>query len=183
MQVSLQTPQAMGQTSAPMFGAGAEKNTLNNLIETHGEHADVSGAPANATFSNRPIMTTAVMKGGTDALIGKPFENNAGETVYLKGFQDTEKPAAVGGTSGGVNKNEGISFDSDVKIIEKPKPFTPEIQEEPSTSAVSTSSNPMEDILKFLVSLLASLFGGLANGSGTDNNDNTQAQSDPNNMP
>ena len=202
MQVFSQTLPAMNQNAAasqsgaqasgPVFGAEAEKNTLNNLIEANGEHATVPGAPANAMFSNSPIMTTMEMKAGPNALIGNAFENNAGETVYLKGFKDTtEQDTAeqntktvdiLRGNPGSANKSEGISFGGNTKVVELTKIFSPETPEETSAPAASASSNPMEEVLKFLVSLLASLFGGSDSGSGTNNNANTQAETNSNNI-
>lgn len=177
-------PQISKVASAPVFGAEAEKDTLNKLIEANGEHATVPGAPANATFSNSPLMTTMEMKSGPDALIGNAFENNAGETVYLRGFQDTAEKNTKTLSPFGANaipesKSEGISY-GETKLVELPKLAVPKEQDELTTSAASasSSSNPMEDMLKFVVSLLASLFGGSANGSdtnssGTNNSANT----------
>jgi len=176
MQAVSQSLPAMGQSESPVamppvFGAEAEKNTLDSLIKTHGEHASVPGAPANATFSSNPIMTTMEMKAGPDALIGNPFENNAGETVFLSGFQDSEQQAGI---SGGLNINQGISFDDDVTITEKPRPSFLEAQEDPNTAIAPTSSNPMDDIFKFLMTLLASLLGNPEN-----KNDTTEADQPP----
>lgn len=167
-----QISQASETASAPIFGAESEKDTLNKLIEANGEHATVPGAPANATFSNNPIMTTMEMKTGPDALIGNAFENNAGDIVYLSGFkkpaeQNTELLSPFGGNAIPVDKSEGISF-GETKVVELPKLAVPEEQDELSTSAASASSNPMEDMLKFLVALLASIFGDSANNSGTN---------------
>ena len=172
MQAVSQSLPAMGQSESPVamppvFGAEAEKNTLDSLIKTHGEHASVPGAPANATFSSNPIMTTMEMKAGPDALIGNPFENNAGETVFLSGFQDSEQRAGIGGISGGTNINQGISFDDDITIIEKSRLPVLEAQEKPDVAVAPTSSNPMDDVFKFLMTLLASLLGNPENKNDT----------------
>lgn len=183
MQAVSQSLPAMGQSESPVamppvFGAEAEKNTLDSLIKTHGEHASVPGAPANATFSSNPIMTTMEMKAGPDALIGNPFENNAGETVFLSGFQDSEQRAGIGGISGGIsggtNINQGISFDDDITIIEKSRLPVLEAQEKPDVAVAPTSSNPMDDVFKFLMTLLASLLGNPEN-----KNDTTEADQPP----
>lgn len=165
-------PSGAPASTTPKFGAEAEKNTLNNLIETHGEHANVPGAPANAIFSSSPVMTTMEMKSGPDALIGNVFENNAGERVYLRGFQDTAQEAATGGNLDGVSKPPGISFDNDIEVPKKPQLSIVETQEEPSTGAAS-SSNPLEDMLMVIMSFLASLFG-----KSESNSDTTQAESE-----